>query len=91
MYVRSVDFDSHAHELGLRSGDLILEINDINVRYSTKSHVISLIESTVSVLCLVVVADGMSNMSSANMRRKTKKDRVKAFYEKVNDLNYSLI
>ena len=27
VYIRSVDFDSPAHELGLRSGDLLLEVN----------------------------------------------------------------
>jgi C-terminal processing protease CtpA/Prc len=32
VFVRSVDFDSHAHSAGLRSGDLLVQFNERNVR-----------------------------------------------------------
>lgn len=32
VFVRSVDFDSHAHTAGLRSGDLLVLFNGKNVR-----------------------------------------------------------
>ena len=32
VFVRSVDFDSHAHSAGLRSGDLLVQFNEKNVR-----------------------------------------------------------
>ena len=35
VYVRSVDFDSPAHELGLRSGDLLLEVNGMHVPHTS--------------------------------------------------------
>lgn len=45
VYIRSVDFDSPAHELGLRSGDLLLEVNgktriDYCTKYICKNQVI---------------------------------------------------
>lgn len=35
VFVRSVDFDSHAHSSGLRSGDLLVQFNGKNVRLVT--------------------------------------------------------
>lgn len=32
VFIRSVDFDSHARSAGLRSGDLVVELNGRNVR-----------------------------------------------------------
>lgn len=32
VFVRSVDFDSHAHSSGLKSGDLLVQFNGKNVR-----------------------------------------------------------
>ena len=32
VFVRSVDFDSHAHSAGLKSGDLLMQFNGTNVR-----------------------------------------------------------
>ena len=33
VFIRLVDFDSHAHSAGLRSGDLLVQLNGNNVRY----------------------------------------------------------
>ena len=36
VFIRSVDFNSHARTAGLRSGDLLVEINGKNVRLDHK-------------------------------------------------------
>lgn len=48
VYVRSVDFDSPAHELGLRSGDLLLEVNGMHVPH-TSVDIISLLLAPVDI------------------------------------------
>ena len=42
VFVRSVDFHTSAHLAGMRSGDLLLEINGQNIRYVCISHIIKL-------------------------------------------------
>lgn len=84
VYVRSVEFDSLAHTAGVRSGDLILEINGVNVRYSTKQEVLQLINSATSVISLVVVVEGLETLQ---IRTKSKNGRgtgrARSFQEKV--------
>ena len=55
----------------------------INVRYTSKKEVSELVRLSGSVLSLVVVSEGSASIKS---RRKSKKGRAKAFYEKVYNL-----
>ena len=89
VYVRSVDFDSLSHEIGVRSGDLLLEINGIPVRYSSKHEVLELLKCTTDILSLVVVVEGLQSETlptrgSHRNNPQSKEDRAKHFHEKVN-------
>ena len=59
VFIRSVDFDSPAREAGLRSGDLLLEVNGEGVRYSSKSHVLELLKRAVHGVTLAVITGGL--------------------------------
>lgn len=59
---------------------ILIFFKGINVRYTSKKEVSELIRLTGSVLSLVVVSEGSASIKS---RRKSKKGRAKAFYEKV--------
>lgn len=83
MYVRSVDFDSEGWEAGLRSGDLLLEVNSINVRYSTRGEVLQLLEETGRVLTLVVVKGGLQNQTVPSDHAGVTKNKSKLFNDKV--------
>ena len=63
VYIRSVDFDSPAHAAGIRSGDMILEVNDVNVRYFTKLEVLENLEQITDTLCLVGISGSLLNES----------------------------
>ena len=86
VYVRSVEFESPSDAAGVRSGDLILEVNGVNVRYSTKQEVLELIGSTNSVLELVVVVEALhSSIIRQKSKTEPKTDRIKSFQEKVHN------
>jgi C-terminal processing protease CtpA/Prc len=75
VYVRSVEFDGLAHRMGMRSGDLILEVNGTNVRYYSKEEVLELISWSEDMLSIVVVMEGLQTLHSNNIRRKLKNKR----------------
>ncbi len=83
MYIRSVDFDSIGWEVGLRSGDLLIEVNAINVRYHNKTEVVQLINDTGSVLTLTVVKGGLQNQTVPMDHPGVTKNRSKLFHDKV--------
>ena len=58
VYIRTVEFDSPAREVGLRSGDLVLEIDGVSVRYSSKYEVLELMNQAGLDMTMVVVAAG---------------------------------
>ena len=88
VFIRTVDFRSSAWHAGLRSGDLILEVNGHEVRHSTKQEILELLKSARSVLRLVVVVGGSHATSvqysvNSGKRIEKKYQRSKAFRDKV--------
>ena len=56
VFIRSVEFNSRAREAGLRSGDLILEVDGCNVRYASRYEVLELLNQSGAETTMVVVA-----------------------------------
>lgn len=89
VYIRSVDFDSPARSAGVRSGDLLLEVNCSDVRYSTKMEALELLKQTGHVLQLKVVAGGLdthpllSSSSSQADDEKEQQRKAQLFHDKV--------
>lgn len=88
VYIRSVEFSSTARAAGIRSGDLIMEVNEENVRYSTKFEVLELMKTTGKKLRLVLISGGLnatittgiSRQHAAEHRYKT----AKSFHQQVS-------
>ena len=80
VYIRSVDFDSPAHAAGIRSGDMLLEVNDVNVRYFTKLEVLENLEQITETLRLVVISGSLLNESLPQAEGK-----INNFIAKVNE------
>lgn len=59
VFIRSVDFLSRARQAGIRSGDLLLEVNGTDVRHSSKLEVLELLRASRDELSVVVVAGGL--------------------------------
>jgi len=59
VFIRSVEFNSRAREAGLRSGDLILEVDVCNVRYASRYEVLELLNQSGEETTMVVVAGGL--------------------------------
>lgn len=94
VFVRSVDFDSHAHSAGLRSGDLLVQFNEKNVRlvaesvpsnldvylnrYSTKIEVLELLKSAKDRLHLTVVAGGLGPAGHSGTIERRERNRGRA-------------
>ena len=80
-----MDFDSSGWYAGVRSGDLLLEINGVNVRYSSKSETLQLLSDSGDILNLVVVRGGLQNETAPVKRRAGSKsaDKSKHFNDKV--------
>lgn len=87
VYIRSVDFDSPARSAGVRSGDLLLEVNHNDVRYSTKLEALELLKQTGHALQLKVVAGGLHThplLSSSPEDEETEQQRkAQLFHDKV--------
>ena len=65
VFVRSVDLQSPARQAGLRSGDLLLEVNGRNVKQASKLEVLELVRSSREELILTVIAGGLDWSLSA--------------------------
>ena len=83
VYIRSVDFGSAGWEAGLRSGDLLLEVNSISIRYSSKHDVLQLIDQTGGVLTVGVVSGGLHNETAPTNIAGVSKNKSKLFHDKV--------
>ena len=59
VFVRSVDVPSPAREAGLRSGDLLLEVDSHSVRQASKLEVLELLRASGDVLALTVITGGL--------------------------------
>ena len=59
VFVRSVDVFSVAREVGLRSGDLLLEVNGQIVREASKLEVLELVRGSGGELRLTVITGGL--------------------------------
>lgn len=64
VFIRSVEFNSRAREAGLRSGDLILEVDGCNVRYASRYEVLELLNQSGDETTMVVVAGGLELRTS---------------------------
>ena len=92
MFVRSVDVPSPAREAGLRSGDLLLEVNGRNVRQASKLEVLELLRASGDVLAVTVITGGLdwsiaappplSSSSSTSLLSQSRLTRNKARYQK---------
>ena len=96
VYIRSVDFDSPARAAGVRSGDLVLRVNDNDVRYSSKMEALELLKETGPVLQLVVVAGGIHSadrdqLLDAEGTENEKQRKAKVFHDKVHMSQYCTI
>lgn len=87
VYIRSVEFLSTARAAGIRSGDLIMEVNEENVRYSTKLEVLELIKRTGRKLRLVLVSGGLHSTITTRISRQNaaehRYDKAKSFHQQV--------
>lgn len=87
VYIRSVEFSSTARTAGIRSGDLILEVNEENVRYSTKFEVLKLINHTERKLMLVLISGGIHSTITTGISRQNTAERryenAKGFHQQV--------
>jgi len=90
VYIRSVEFSSTARTAGIRSGDLILEVNEENVRYSTKFEVLELIKRTGKKLRLVLISGGLNSTITTGISRqnaaKQRYEKAKSFHQQVGSL-----
>ena len=59
VFVRSVDVPSPAREAGLRSGDLLLEVDSHSVRQASKLEALELLRASGDVLALTVITGGL--------------------------------
>ena len=85
VYIRSVDFDSNARSVGVRSGDLLLAVNGHDVRYSSKLEALELLKETRHVLQLKVVTGGIhSHQMNTSNAEEEKERKATMFHNKVN-------
>ena len=84
-----MEFDSFAHTVGLRSGDLLLEVNGHDVRSSSKRKVLDLLKNTEGMLELTVVTGGLDTPlftpATPSHRTAIRMAKAKQFHEKVCD------
>ena len=59
VFIRSVDFVSTARQAGVRSGDLLLELNGERVRYASKIETLEQFKRAGKTLSMVVIASGL--------------------------------
>lgn len=87
VYVRSVEFSSTARAVGIRSGDLILEVNEENVRYSTRFEVLELMKRTGRKLNLVLISGGLNSTITTGISRQNvaehRYEKAKSFHQQV--------
>ncbi|XP_065898644.1 delphilin-like isoform X3 [Dysidea avara] len=87
VYIRSVEFSSTARTAGIRSGDLILEINEENVRYSSKSEVLELMKHTGRKLHLVLISGSINSTVTTRVPRQEtaghRYDKAKSFHQQM--------
>lgn len=88
VYIRSVEFSSTARTAGIRSGDLILEVNEENVRYSTKFEVLELVKRTGKKLNLVLISGGINSPITTGISRQNaaehRYEKAKSFHQQVH-------
>ena len=88
VYIRSVEFSSTARAAGVRSGDLILEVNEENVRYSTKFEVLDLMKRTGRKLKLVLISGGLNPTIMTTISRQNAAEHR---YEKAKSFHHQVI
>ena len=89
VFVRSVDFPSPARQAGVRSGDLLLEVNEKNVRHSSKAEVLELLRGSGGVLVITVIAGGLdwNPLSPETSLTQSRRVRNSAKYQKAADFH----
>ena len=88
--MRTVEFDSFAHAVGLRSGDLLLAVNGHNVSSSSKGEVLGLLQNSEDMLELTVVTGGLDTPlftpATPSHRTALRMAKARQFHEKVCNL-----
>lgn len=93
VFIRSVEFNSRAREAGLRSGDLILEVDGCNVRYASRYEVLELLNQSGVETTMVVVAGGLDLRTSlpggggVQDNMETRYRKAKEFHQQVSVLH----
>ena len=93
VFVRSVDFPSPARQAGLRSGDLLLEVNGKSVQFSSKLEVLELLRASGDTLTVMVIAGGLdlhplspsASLSPPSSMAQASHTRIRAKYQKAAD------
>lgn len=93
VFIRSVDFLSPARQAGIRSGDLLLEVNGTDVRHSSKLEVLELLRGSRDELSVVVVAGGLdwaplpSSPPSTSALKKSQQLKISTKHKKAIDFH----
>ena len=96
VFIRSVDFHSPARQAGVRSGDLLLNVNGEGVRYASKIDILDLLKKSGNTLEIMVVAGGLDwnlltlppSASSQQHRSNAKYRKAAEFNNKVQHIHY---
>ena len=95
VFIRSVDFLSPARQAGLRSGDLLLEVNGRSVQHSSKLEVLELLRASRDTLSVMVIAGGLdlhplfpsATLSPPSTMTRANHTRIRAKYQKAADFH----
>ena len=94
LFVRSVDLNGAARRAGIRSGDMMIEIEGENVQNASKEEAMELVRSAQKILHLVLMASGLEPLPRrVNARLRTPSDRyskARIFYEQVRQSCYNV-
>ncbi|XP_062508568.1 delphilin-like isoform X2 [Corticium candelabrum] len=89
VFVRSVDVSGAAWRAGLRSGDLLLQVNGEDMQYASKQQIEKVVRECDNSLRLVVIGSGLTSLDSSskaqtNRSRVVRYQKAKSFYQQMN-------
>jgi predicted metalloprotease with PDZ domain len=88
VFIRSVEFASQARKAGLRSGDLVMEVDGVNVRYCSKYEVLELFRNGEKEMSIVVVSGGLEIRNS--VVGGGPHDTMEMRYKKAKEFNHQM-
>jgi hypothetical protein len=89
VFVRKVDVNGPAWTAGLRSGDLVLQVNGEDVQYASKLQAEKVVREVEDCLQMVVIGSGLTSLDSTNSTpvnhsRSMRYKKAKSFYQQMN-------